>query len=256
MYPWTDFTYNPIKGCKHDCSYCYLKDMAKRYGFSMEPRLIEKELKTNLGKGRTIFVGSASDMFGSWVPSEWIEKVLEHCRDYPENTYLFQTKNPERFQNFPTSFPPHSIFGTTLETDMYGYFLYHTKDSKMSDKSGYYNFAENVTKAIGPRQRARCMHMLSDDSRKMISIEPIMDFNLDNFVRIIRAINGVEFVSIGADSKNHHLPEPSAEETIALIHELRKSGIKVLPKANLARIIGKEEMERLMKEEEKEATKK
>ncbi|KKK52692.1 hypothetical protein LCGC14_3102340 [marine sediment metagenome] len=42
----------------------------------------------------------------------------------------------------------------------------------------------------------------------MISIEPITDFNLEFFIKIIKEIKP-KFVSIGADSKGHNLPEPS-----------------------------------------------
>ena len=53
-----------------------------------------------------------------------------------------------------------------------------------------------------------------------------------------------KFVSIGADSKGHGLPEPSAEKTTTLIRELRKF-TEVRLKPNLARIIGKKAMLKL-----------
>ena len=111
------YTWNPIKGCKYDCSYCYVKSLSKRYGFSLEPRIDEKCFKDNLGENNFIFVGSVSDMFGGWVPKEWILKVLEHCRKFPKNLYLFQTKNPKRFLEFVDDFPKNTVLGTTIETD-------------------------------------------------------------------------------------------------------------------------------------------
>ncbi|HEC86935.1 MAG TPA: DUF5131 family protein, partial [Thermoplasmatales archaeon] len=104
MYEWA-WTYNPLGGkCLHGCFYCYVThSIAKRlknYGnekYYGDTRLIEKELKTSLKKpddGKVIFVESCGDLFGSWVSSDDIKKVLNHCKKYPENTYLFQSKNP------------------------------------------------------------------------------------------------------------------------------------------------------------------
>ena len=45
----------------------------------------------------TIFVCSMADLFGEWVPDEWIEEVFEACRKAPQHIYLFLTKNPRRY---------------------------------------------------------------------------------------------------------------------------------------------------------------
>ena len=48
-------------------------------------------------KPRTIFVCSMADLFGDWVPDEWIEQVFEACEAAPQHRYLFLTKNPKRY---------------------------------------------------------------------------------------------------------------------------------------------------------------
>lgn len=48
-------------------------------------------------KPRTIFVCSMADLFGEWVPDEWIKQVFEACEAAPQHRYLFLTKNPARF---------------------------------------------------------------------------------------------------------------------------------------------------------------
>ena len=48
-------------------------------------------------KPRTIFVCSMADLFGEWVPDEWIIEVLNACREAPQHRYLFLTKNPTRY---------------------------------------------------------------------------------------------------------------------------------------------------------------
>lgn len=46
---------------------------------------------------RTIFVCSMADLFGEWVPDEWIKEVFDACRKAPQHRYLFLTKNPRRY---------------------------------------------------------------------------------------------------------------------------------------------------------------
>lgn len=48
-------------------------------------------------KPRTIFVCSMADLFGEWVPDEWIEQVFEACKAAPQHRYLFLTKNLARY---------------------------------------------------------------------------------------------------------------------------------------------------------------
>lgn len=45
---------------------------------------------------RTIFVCSMGELFGEWVPDEWIREVFQACESAPQHRYLFLTKNPER----------------------------------------------------------------------------------------------------------------------------------------------------------------
>ena len=210
MYPWVTHTWNPIKGrCPHECAYCYMK----RYWYRLkEPHLDEKSLKDNLGYGNVIFVGSSIDMWADEIPDEWIVKILDYLNTYPDNIYLFQSKNPHRFALYFQDFPPNVILGTTIETN---------------------RNIENITKAPSPVNRY--MHMLNDFPRKMVSIEPIMDFDLDEMVRWIEDIQPT-FVSIGADSKGNNLPEPPSYKIKALIDKLEKI-TEVRIKKNLGRLI-------------------
>lgn len=212
MYPWVTHTLNIIKGrCPHGCLYCYMK----RFWHKMkEPYLDERCLHTDLGSGNIIFVGSSIDMWANAIPDEWILRVLEHCRQYPNNTYLFQSKNPFRFARFRDLFPPKTILGTTLETN---------RD---------YNFS----KAPQPRLRAEALRSWNGTGiKKMISIEPIIDFDLHKFSTMISLCEPI-FVSIGADSKGNNLPEPPAWKIEKLIEELKKfTEVKV--KKNLERLI-------------------
>jgi hypothetical protein len=204
MYPWVSHTYNVIKGkCPHGCSYCYMKVFRQP-----ELHLDSKELKVDLGEGNFIFVGSSCDMWAEAIPSHWIELVLEKCQAH-SNRYLFQSKNPERFHAYALTFPYRSVFGTTIES----------------------NLAE-VGSAPLPYLRYQAMRDMP--GHKMVSIEPVMEFDLFTMVKWIQEI-APDFVSIGADSKGHHLPEPTPDKLNRLIEELaRFTGVRV--KDNLRRL--------------------
>jgi hypothetical protein len=68
-----------------------------------------------------------------------------------------------------------------------------------------------------------------------ITIEPIMDFDIDEMVEYIQQCDPKQ-VNIGADSMKSNLPEPSKEKVVKLIAELKKFTI-VHEKSNLRRIL-------------------
>lgn len=207
MYPWVTHTWNAIKGkCPHDCSYCYMKVYPQK-----DVRLDISELKTNLGDGNFIFVGSSCDMWAGEIPDNWIEQTLELCRLHPQNTYLFQSKNPMRFALWECELPPSVLLGTTIESNR----------SLISYKA--------------PSVYERYQAMKQTEHPKMISIEPIMDFDVGELAQWITEIYPC-FVSIGADSKGHNLPEPKPQKIKELISELVKI-TEVKLKANLKRLI-------------------
>ena len=209
MYTWVTHTFNMIKGkCPHDCSYCYMKM------YKQNPvRFDASELKTDLGSGNTIFVGSSCDDFAEEIPGDWIYRMLEHLRKYPENTYLLQSKNPARIEEFRCYgyLPPKVIVGTTIESN------------------------RDYGTSLAPANRNRYENMWSIPLPKMISIEPVMDFDIDILTDWIADIKP-DFVSIGADSKGNHLPEPSKEKLLKFINNL--NGItEIKAKHNLNRIL-------------------
>ncbi len=214
MYPWVTHTWNPLAGrCLHECGYCYMErgflGNLKKYNGNVE--LVDEELETNLGSDKIIFVGSATDLFGEWVPEQAIKGILNYCKEF-SNTYLFQSKNPSRIAEFVDFLPEESVVGTTLETNR----NYH------------------ISKAPEPYQRYKDF-LEVNWSRKMVSIEPIMDFDLEQFVEWIRTVNP-EFVSIGADSKNNNLMEPDSEK-IENLKEKIQEFTEIRAKRNLKRLL-------------------
>jgi hypothetical protein len=75
--------------------------------------------------------------------------------------------------------------------------------------------------------------------RTMVTIEPVMDFNLEILLFMLQKIEP-EQVNIGADSGHNGLPEPPAEKIAALIEALRPFA-KVYLKPNLKRLYKEEE---------------
>lgn len=133
---WCDMTFNPVTGCLHGCEYCYARKIANRfsydfqiemaklyspgnihcideryeymngkvvnYPFGFEPTFHKYRLDepTKLKKPATIFVCSMADLFGDWVPDEWIKAVFEACEKAPQHRYLFLTKNYKKASHF------------------------------------------------------------------------------------------------------------------------------------------------------------
>lgn len=218
------YTYNPIKGdCRHQCSYCYMKPIRWRYHQNPTLRLDQKELNTKMGKNRFVFLGSSTDMFAADVPSEWIVAVMDHLYDYPENEYMFQSKNPERFLEFVshklfTGLKERLILCTTMESDI--------------DHDG-------VSKAPMIAARIDAMQKLSSMGFKtMITVEPVMMFSdASKFADMLASVNPVQ-VNIGANTNRQVvLIEPNKAEILALIKELEARNITVHQKSNLERLL-------------------
>ena len=218
MYPWITHTHSHLGGeCPHKCTYCYVDSFRHRVPkYQGKLRLIEKELWVNYGKNKIIFIEHCNDLFAAEVPDEYIIKILTHCYRYPDNTYVFQTKNPARYLMpfFPT-FPDKSIFGTTIETN------------RTIPNIG---LAPQPTTRLGDFAELKAV-------KKFITIEPILDFDLGYFSHWLRVIQP-DFVNIGADSKGHGLQEPTMEKVQALIDKLTGYGIEVKEKHNLKRLKG------------------
>ena len=170
--PYCDFTWNPVVGCYHGCSYCFARKIAERFGtkpcengncavcgdcnlepsfdceryipterthhlewavrsfakrtkdgggikepfpYGFEPTFHEGRLAEpfKIKKPSRIFVSDMGDLFGDWVPKEWIEAVLKTVQECPQHTFLFLTKNPKRYREF--KFPENAWLGTSVE---------------------------------------------------------------------------------------------------------------------------------------------
>ena len=216
MYDFVSHTFNIIKGkCPHDCSYCYMK----KFKLS-DMRFDKKALDIDLGSANFIFIGSSCDMFAEGVPELWIVNTLEHLMKF-KNRYLFQSKNPSRIYKLAKHIPLETgtginVIGTTIETNR--------RYREMGD-------APEVV------ERANALRILGDlGFETMVTIEPILDFDVAEFTLLIRNANPT-WVNIGADSKAHGLPEPSRDKVLELVGKLNEF-TEIRKKNNLGRILG------------------
>jgi DNA repair photolyase len=234
MYPFITDTWNIVRGiCSHFCTYCYMREN----GFKHYIKFVEDELKTDLGTDKFIFVGSSCDLFAKNIPSEWIIKTIQHCNKF-NNDYLLQTKNPDRYLEFINSglYTDRMGFCTTIETNRY--------------------YPDIMKFSPTPVERAKAMNLVSKSVSTLVTIEPIMDFDLGELVDLVKICNPM-LVIIGADSKIYKLknknqspgnqnwmlnskipklPEPNRDKILALINELTKF-VRVIQKSNLNRLL-------------------
>ena len=124
---WTDYTWNPVGGCKHGCRWqmpdgswavCYAETIAGRFkqayphGFShhyWRPKALAEPHK--LEKPARIFLDSMSDLMGHWVPEDQVKEVLAVCRSAHWHTFQLLTKNAPRLLQF--EFPSNVWVGVS-----------------------------------------------------------------------------------------------------------------------------------------------
>ena len=149
---WCDMTWNPVTGCLHGCEYCYARNQTRRFASSghsnvfhppyeiTDPQFIETknggcrkapypfgfdptfhryrlDEPQKIKNPKTIFVCSMADLFGDWVPDEWIKEVFEACEKSPQHRYIFLTKNPKQYDSFSETLIRNEFYYGATVTD-------------------------------------------------------------------------------------------------------------------------------------------
>jgi len=209
---------NLFVGCKFDCLYCrksfkaQMKRQKNNCGkcYTYEPHFHEERLNQKLpltSGDEFIWLVRSGDP--SFMSANEFQKMLDliKLKKNKYRTFLIQTKNPYFLQDFEYS--DNILLGITLESD-----FDHTVNGYFGSKA--------------PKVWIRKMDFENiDHPRKIITIEPIMDFTLEILTLWISQINP-ERIYIGYDTKKSYLPEPPLQKTMELIEKLEiDMGFKV-----------------------------
>jgi len=231
MFPFITRTWNPLGGeCLHHCCYCWAqgpRGFAKRMKskfYEGEPTL---KLSSDMEKmfpfrpGEFVFVEDMADLFGDWVPREFLLKICNVPRNFPETKFLFLTKNPKRYLDLWDVLHDleNCVLGCTIESNRN-----YPGISKAPSQLDRLYWMSQVAKALYERYKA------GHELRKLfLCAEPILDFDLMIFDTDIYRLKPWA-VAIGYDNYNYHLPEPRLVRTMALITRLEDAGITVYRK--------------------------
>ena len=170
---WCDFSWNPVTGCQASCSFCYGKHQATRLCGTIRINLGSPQIQRGPQKGlyippqpfhndsgkviaypagfaptfhtyrlcmvaakkkpANIYVCSTGELFGEWIPSEWIEQVLEACKKAPWHNYMFLTKHPGRYDKLRAE-------GKLIAQDNFWYGTYLTDETTPFLSDQYHTF--------------------------------------------------------------------------------------------------------------------
>lgn len=213
---WAAYTWNPVTGCEHGCNFCYAREiahsqrMAAYYPNKFEPTFHRYRLdapanmpkpKPDSGKEGRVFVCSMADLFGKWVPDEWIRSVFDACQGAPEWEYMFLTKWPARYAKMPL-----------LEKAWYGSSVIRQSD------------VPRVEKAM-QSFRTNCV--------KWISLEPMLEpIKFDD-------ISWCDLMVIGSQTSTNqpdgYVAEfaPEFDWVVDVVNQCRDQGVPYYLKANL-----------------------
>ncbi len=207
-------TWNPFTGCYFNCCYCWARKLAetklkKSYpeGFTSttHPDRFTRRFKPN----DFVFVWSMGDI--AFAPPPVWRVVSEHVQKYPQTNFLLCTKSPHVFSQSIAW--PNLLFGSTIETNRH---------------------YPEISKAPPVHERYKQMSLIY--GRKFLSIEPIMDFDLNSFIQWVINIKP-EIVEIGADNYHNNLPEPGPDKLAQFLVELRDYVPTVIEKPGLERLL-------------------
>ena len=152
-----DRTVNPYIGCANNpqCDYCYARNINNRFHYVKDfskPEYFPHKLKEIfIKKPQIIFIGSMCDLFGDGIKLADTIEIFKACKDNPQHTYIFLTKNPETYSHLinirqlPTE--NNFWFGSTVDNMTRDVFINPDRDKKIL-KFNTYICAEPIQEDI------------------------------------------------------------------------------------------------------------
>ena len=241
---WCDSSWNPVTGCLHGCPYCYAHGMARRfagkdrvitghdhlyildapirradgtvnpypYGFDPTYHKYRLTIPQEWKKPQNIFACSMADLFGKWVPDDWIDQILTACLAASQHRYLFLTKNPARY-------PQLALKNILLAEEN---FWYGTSTPRVGDPAFWSQ----------PSEKSQGRYY-----RTFLSIEPI----LERFGRGGEhgTVALTDWVIVGAETGNRKdRVVPKKEWIMDIADECRERGKPIFMKESLRDLMG------------------
>jgi len=183
------------------------------YGFMPTFHRYRLDEPARMKTPQTIFVCSMADMFGEWVPDEWIQAVFEACGAAPWHRYLFLTKNPGRYNKIiqsPLDFHWNRYFGATV-----------------TDADSFTALREDILYLRANTQ-----------SKVFLSIEPLHG-RVSMLGRLAVTVRNLDWVIVGAETggrKGRIVPEREWVDDIVVT--CKTCGVPIFMKNSLAGVWG------------------
>lgn len=186
------------------------------YPFDFDPTFHRYKLDEpqHWKKPRTIFVCSMADLFGEWVPDEWIAEVFQACEAAPQHRYMFLTKNPARFKRLRENgikLPNGCWIGTSV-----------TRDAEQADqytgKTGYLSENWDTT------------------AKWFVSVEPIQERMSRSSIENLTAMH---WVIVGAETgRRVGKVVPKKEWIDEIVEECKRCRTPIFMKESLRELMG------------------
>lgn len=189
------------------------------YPFGFEPTYHRYRMDTldKLKMGNNIFVGAMADIFGKWVPDEWINDIFKACAKRPQHNYMFLTKNPVRYTEF--------LLNDKLPEKKNMWYGMSVTDKKQA------LYAETITQDI------------PEGAGAFLSIEPILEDISDEIELTIA--NFVDWIIIGAQTgRKKDKVIPKFDWIRKLVVMADSAGIPVFMKESMVPVVGEKNMRR------------
>jgi len=211
-----------FKGCRFNCTYCIpsFQRQSKRWGanncdkcYNYEPHIHEERLN-KIPSSEIVFVAGSSDLF--FCSTKDLKRIIEKIKAHnpiKEKTFYFQSKVPSTFERIKEDLPKNSVILTTVETNKHLF----------SDGTSYGDYS----KAQTPAERLKDFIRL-DYERKVITVEPIMEFNR-SFAFQLSKVPNLEYIWVGYNTRPDEvsLPEPSKKELSRFLKQCKERDIEV-----------------------------